>query len=461
MNLRPLTVGSAVVLASCIAVGAASSGAFAAPEQHARSAASSATTARSAITDVQQTPQRVGDQQWVEVRVTVDAPTVVRLLDPSGEPVAAKSGDPRKQVVFQVKPTGQDTARYAVDTGQSSAVRVVDLDFRGLPLSAPLDLSSERRLEEIARAVAHGQFVHEMRYDALPGAEVTVVANGRSEVVTASGDGVATVPVEFRAGDNQVRAKQVLGEKESLESDDHYTFGVGSSGGGETPGDGNGGGSGGGEQPGDGNGGEQVDPRSLRLDQQQGAELTPKDGKITLSGRASAGWITVYGSGEQVLATTQVKDGRWSADIPATTGPQIAIVALSATEHGAPVTNERLSYLVRETGEQPGDGNGGGETPGDGNGGGEQSPAELAVDQSGAVQLDSEGFVTYTGTAPGKTVLVLANGKPVGEYTVRDGRFAAKVYQAPGRYKLTFLAKTNPEASMWDRLTTTEVTVER
>ncbi len=168
MNLRPLTVGSAVVLASCIAVGAASSGAFAAPEQHARSAASSATTARSAITDVQQTPQRVGDQQWVEVRVTVDAPTVVRLLDPSGEPVAAKSGDPRKQVVFQVKPTGQDTARYAVDTGQSSAVRVVDLDFRGLPLSAPLDLSSERRLEEIARAVAHGQFVHEMRYDALP-----------------------------------------------------------------------------------------------------------------------------------------------------------------------------------------------------------------------------------------------------------------------------------------------------
>ncbi|MFJ5144359.1 hypothetical protein [Curtobacterium sp. NPDC088465] len=573
MNLRPLTVGSAVVLASCIAVGAASSGAFAAPEQHARSAASSATTARSAITDVQQTPQRVGDQQWVEVRVTVDAPTVVRLLDPSGEPVAAKSGDPRKQVVFQVKPTGQDTARYAVDTGQSSAVRVVDLDFRGLPLSAPLDLSSERRLEEIARAVAHGQFVHEMRYDALPGAEVTVVANGRSEVVTASGDGVATVPVEFRAGDNQVRAKQVLGEKESLESDDHYTFGGGSSGGGEQPGDGNGGGSGGGEQPGDGNGGEQVDPRSLRLDQQQGAELTPKDGKITLSGRASAGWITVYGSGEQVLATTQVEDSRWSVDIPAVAGAQIAFIALSATEHGAPVANERLSYLVRETGEQPGNGNGGGqvdpgslrldqqqqadltpkdgkvtlsgrasagwitvygsgeqvlattrvedgrwsvdipavagaqiafialsatehgetvahellhynvidagsgggeqpgngngggETPGDGNaggsGGGEQSPAELAVDQSGSVQLDSEGFVTYTGTAPGETVLVLVNGKRAGEYRVRDGRFAAKVYQAPGRYKLTFLAKTNPHTSAWDHLTTTEVTVER
>ncbi|MCL9666258.1 hypothetical protein L2091_13585 [Curtobacterium albidum] len=570
MNLRPLTVGSAVVLASCIAVGAASSGAFAAPEHHARQVASSAKKTSTAITDVQQAPQRVGALQWVEVRVTVDAPTVVRLLDPSGEAVDAKSGDPQKPIVFQVKPNGQDTARYAVDTGQSSTVRVVDLDFRELPLSAPLDLSSERRLEEIARAVAHGQFVHEMRYEALPGAEVTVVSNGRSEVVTASGDGVATVPVEFRAGDNQVRAKQVLGAKESLESDDHYTFGATDSGsgggGGNGGGDEAGGGNGGGDKPG---GGEQVDPASLRLDQQQGAELTPKDGKVTLSGRASSGWITVRdlehgsdtttevhdghwsvdvpattpgwqiasialsttehgapvtqttlryvvrdsgdkpgGGGEQVDpaslrldqqqgaeltpkdgkvtlsgrassgwitvrdlehgsdTTTEVHDGHWSVDVPATTpGWQIASIALSTTEHGAPVTQTTLRYVVRDSGDKPGgggeagDGNGGGEQPGDGNG--ETSPVELAVDQSGSLRLDSEGFVTYTGTAPGESVLVFVNGKRAGEYAVHDGHFAAKVYQAPGRYKLTILAKTNPHASVWDKVATTEVTVER
>ncbi|MFJ3029949.1 hypothetical protein ACIPEQ_13995 [Curtobacterium sp. NPDC087080] len=564
MNLRPLTVGSAVVLASCIVVGAASSGAFAAPEHHARQVASSAKKTSTAITDVQQAPQRVGALQWVEVRVTVDAPTVVRLLDPSGEAVDAKSGDPQKPIVFQVKPNGQDTARYAVDTGQSSTVRVVDLDFRELPLSAPLDLSSERRLEEIARAVAHGQFVHEMRYEALPGAEVTVVSNGRSEVVTASGDGVATVPVEFRAGDNQVRAKQVLGAKESLESDDHYTFGATDSGSGEgsgggKPGDGNGGG----DKPGDGNGGgEQADPASLRLDQQQGAELTPKDGKVTLSGRASSGWVTIRGGNEQILATAQVQNGRWSVDIPAATGPQYALIALSNTEQGAPLARTVLRYVVRDDSDEPGDGNGGGEQvdpaslrldqqqgaeltpkdgkvtlsgrassgwitvrdlehgsdtttevhdghwsvdvpattpgwqiasialsttehgapvtqttlryvvrdsgdkpggggeqPGDGNG--ETSPVELAVDQSGSLRLDSEGFVTYTGTAPGESVLVFVNGKRAGEYAVHDGHFAAKVYQAPGRYKLTFLAKTNPHASVWDKVATTEVTVER
>ncbi len=336
MNLRPLTVGSAVVLASCIVVGAASSGAFAAPEHHARQVASSAKKTSTAITDVQQAPQRVGALQWVEVRVTVDAPTVVRLLDPSGEAVDAKSGDPQKPIVFQVKPNGQDTARYAVDTGQSSTVRVVDLDFRELPLSAPLDLSSERRLEEIARAVAHGQFVHEMRYEALPGAEVTVVSNGRSEVVTASGDGVATVPVEFRAGDNQVRAKQVLGAKESLESDDHYTFGATDSGSGE--GSGGGGGNGGGDKPGDGNGGgEQVDPASLRLDQQQGAELTPKDGKVTLSGRASSGWVTIrdleHGSSPPPRSRRPLVRRR-----PAATGPQIASSPSPPPNTAPPVT---------------------------------------------------------------------------------------------------------------------------
>jgi hypothetical protein len=543
MNLRPLAVGSAVVLASCLAVGATSASAFAAPRQHARAAASSASTARAGITDVQQAPMRVGDLQWVDVRVTVDAPTVVRLIDPSGEIDDAKSGDSRKPIVFQVKPNGQDSAHYAVDTGQSSTERAVDVDFSGLPLSAPLDLSSEGRLTEISRAVQHGQLIHEMRYEAVPGAEVTVVANGHSTAARASDDGVATVSVEFRGGENQVRASQVLGEKRSLESDDHYTFG-GSDGG-------TGGGSDGGSGGGSGSGG-QVDPASLRLDQQQGAELTPKDGKVTLSGRASGGWITVRDADRKTLGTTEVHDGHWSVDVPATTpGWQITSIALSSTEQGAPVTQATFRYIVRDDSQQLGDGNGGqvdpaslrldqqqgaeltpkdgkvtlsgrasggwitvrdldngsqtttevrgghwsvdvpatkpggriasialsgteqgapvarttlryvvrddSQQPGDGN----ETPAtELSVDQSGSVQLDRDGFVTYTGTAPGESVLVLENGKRAGEFAVKDGHFAAKIYQTPGKYKLTFLAKEKPHGSLWNRVTTTEVTVE-
>lgn len=352
MNLRPLAVGSAVVLASCLAVGATSASAFAAPGQHARAAASSA---RASITDVQQEPMRVGGLQWVDVRVTVDAPTAVRLVDPSGEIVDAESGGPWKPIVFHVQPNGQDTAHYAVDTGQSSTERAVDLDFSDLPLSAPLDLSSEGRLTEISRAVAHGQLTHEMRYEAVPGAEVTVVANGHSTAARASDDGVATVSVEFRNGENQVRASQVLGEKRSLESDDHYTFG-GSDGG---PDGGSGGGSGGGDHPGSGDGsgggsgdgsggGEQVDPASLRLDQQQGTELTPKDGKVTLSGRASGGRITVRDLEHGSRTTTEVRDGHWSVDVPVTEpGWQIASIALSDTEQGAPVTQATLRYVVR------------------------------------------------------------------------------------------------------------------
>ncbi|MDM7885879.1 hypothetical protein QUG92_12250 [Curtobacterium sp. RHCKG23] len=439
MNLRPLAVGSAVVLASCLAVGATSASAFAAPGQHARAAASSASTARAGITDVQQAPMRVGDLQWVDVRVTVDAPTVVRLIDPSGEIDDAKSGDSRKPIVFQVKPNGQDSAHYAVDTGQSSTERAVDVDFSGLPLSAPLDLSSEGRLTEISRAVQHGQLIHEMRYEAVPGAEVTVVANGHSTAARASDDGVATVSVEFRGGENQVRASQVLGEKRSLESDDHYTFG-GSDGG-------TGGGSDGGSGGGSGSG-EQVDPASLRLDQQQGAELTPKDGKVTLSGRASGGWITVRDLDNGSQTTTEVRDGHWSIDVPATKpGGRIASIALSGTEQGAPVARTTLRYVVRDDSQQPGDGN-------------EMPATELSVDQSGSVQLDRDGFVTYTGTAPGESVLVLENGKRAGEFAVKDGHFAAKIYQTPGKYKLTFLAKEKPHGSLWNRVTTTEVTVE-
>lgn len=257
-----------------------------------------------------------------------------------------------------------------------------------------------------------------------------------------------------------MRAKQVLGAKQSNESVESWTFG-----GGERPGDGNeggerpGDGDQGGERPGDGDqGGEHVDRGSLRIDQEQDAELTPKDGKVTISGRASGGWVTATDRDRNVLATTKVENGRWSVDVPAAPGHQFAIISLSTTENGTPVTEDVLNYTVTGTGsgsggEQPGDG---GEQPGDG---GAVAPVtDLTVDQSGTVHLDSHGFATYTGTAPGDSVRVLVNGKQAEEFPVTDGRFTADLYQRPGACRLTFMAKSH--GNVWDVVKTISITVE-
>ena len=453
MNLRPLAIGSAVVLTSCLAVGASAS-AFAASGPHAASAASSRATTAATITDVQQAPLRLSSDQYVKVTVAVSGDTVVRLLDPTGEVVQVEDGSPGSPVGFLVKPTGADTARYTVDTGQGSTARAVDLDFRGLPLSAPANLTSEKEVDRISAAVARGQLTHEIEYEALPGAEVTVVVNGRSTVAHASEYGVATVVVEFRNGGNEVRAKQVLGAKQSIEAVESYVFGNG-----EQPGGGNGeqpgGGNEGGEQPGDGDqGGEHVDRGSLRIDQEQGAELTPEDGTVTISGRASGGWVTATDRDRHVLATAKVEDGHWSVDVPAAAGRQVTVIGLSATEHGAAVAEDVLNYLVTDSGEQPGAGNG--EQPGDG---GAVAPVtELAVDQSGSVRLDAHGFATFTGTAPGDSVRVLVNGKQAEEFPVTDGHFTADLYQRPGEYRLTFMAKSH--GNVWDVVKTISITVE-
>ena len=445
MNLRPLAIGSAVVLTSCLAVGASAS-AFAASGPHAASAASSRATTAATITDVQQAPLRLGSDQYVKVTVAVSGDTVVRLLGPTGEVVQVEDGSPGSPVGFLVKPTGADTARYTVDTGQGSTARAVDLDFRGLPLSAPANLTSEKEVDRISAAVARGQLTHEIEYEALPGAEVTVVVNGRSTVAHASEYGVATVVVEFRNGGNEVRAKQVLGAKQSIEAVESYVFGNG-----EQPGGGNGeqpgGGNEGGEQPGGGDqGGEHVDRGSLRIDQEQGAELTPKDGTVTISGRASGGWVTATDRDRHVLATAKVEDGHWSVDVPAAAGRQVTVIGLSATEHGAAVAEDVLNYLVTDSGEQPGDG-------------GAVAPVtELAVDQSGSVRLDAHGFATFTGTAPGDSVRVLVNGKQAEEFPVTDGHFTADLYQRPGEYRLTFMAKSH--GNVWDVVKTISITVE-
>ncbi len=254
-----------------------------------------------------------------------------------------------------------------------------------------------------------------MRYEALPGAEVTVVVE--RPVGGRHGVGVTVSPrspsssarVTTRCGRSRCSGRRNRSSPTTTGRSAPPTAAPAKApagdGGGE-PGDGNGGG----DKPGDGNGGgEQVDPASLRLDQQQGAELTPKDGKVTLSGRASSGWITVRDRRTRARTTTEVHEPLVRRRPHR---PRLAdrVIALSTTEHGAPSTP-----TLRDV-------------PPSGNPSADDEPATARAAGAarrrqrrdlarrphgrpvGTVRLDSHGFVTYTGTAPGESVRSSSTG---------------------------------------------------
>lgn len=393
MNLRPFVAGSAIVLASCLTVGAVSTSAFASGGMPVSTTA--AGQQAGTISDVRQEQVAHDATQYVKVTATVSTRTSVRLLpvgdDGSGQ---AKDATPDRPVVFFVKPTGADTARYTLDTGDGTAVTPVVLDFRGMPLSAPEDLSSAHDLESISRQVARGNTTNQMRFEALPGADVTVSVNGRSTEVRADRSGTATATLDFVDGDNEVRAQQSLGSKRSEVSVEHYRFGKS----GEQPG---------GEQPG---GGQQVNPDSLRISTEYGARLELHDGKVTVEGTAEGGYVTAL-SGRKPLGGSAVEGNRWSVDLPLTVGTHLVNFTLSASEGSAPVRAQGLVVRVVEP-----------------TGGEQIDPASFGI---GVQDFDTvtlrDGKGTLSGTASGGVVVIEAiHGKTVVAPVV-DGRWSAEV----------------------------------
>ena len=429
MKLHPVAIGTAVVLASCLATGAATTSAFAADAPPAASTATKGST--SVITDVTQTPHSDSGAQYVVVKAFVSASADVRLLDGAGEVLDVESATAEKPAWFWIKPTGEDTAHFTLDVA-GQGTRAVDIDFSAMPLSAPADQTTDREAEQRERQIRHGVLDHDVRYEALPGATVTVEANGQSHDAVADQDGIATVRVHFVQDRNEVTARQQLGAKRSEPAVDVWDYsepGAGGGGGGEQ---------GGGEQ----GAGEQVDPASFAVDVANGATLPVENGIVTLSGKASAGFVTVDGSAGP-LGTAEVHDGRWTLDARIPDGDHTLVFELAEQPGGRAVAHEVRSVTVGDV-VDPG-------TP----------DVPLAIDQSGTVQLDADGFATFTGTAPGRSVLVLVNGKRAGEFAVTGGHFTAELYQRPGTYKVTFLAKSKPTGSAWDVVRAVDVALVR
>lgn len=449
MVIRPAVLGTAAVLSASLLVPATiATAAVAAPPSKPSASASSG-----AITDVTQQQKRLGALHYVRVAVAVSAPTVVYLADASGEVVAAEDATPEHPAVFQVRPNGDDTARYTVRDGASE--RTVDVDFRGLGLSAPVEQLDDRQIDRLQREVVAGQLDHEIRYDAVPGAEVTVSANGHSSTGVADADGVAVVDLHFVRGDNDLTAQQTLNGKSSDAETSHYLFdtpGSGEAGGretgasnasgretgasnadgrdtgssnaagretGSTDADGRPTGSSNadGRETGGGDGGTTVpSDDAFAVDVDPREPIPAVDGTVTITGTATRGEVTVSSGRGEPLTTAPVQDGRWSATVPAGSQRVIALRFELRQTAGGPVTNtiEQPVFVA-------------------------SAPTTPFQVEYQAAYHREDGRVHLTGTAPAGEVTVLRSRERLGTTTAADGTWELDVPLAVGRHGLRFV----------------------
>lgn len=148
----------------------------------------------------------------------------VIVVDDRGDVVTERSGGPGSPVRFVTTPNGSDHGTYTVYSAGLTERSEVTVDFRGMRLAAPVDRSSERDLLGLQRAVRAGDTLQDVRFAALPGATVTVTANGETHQVVADRSGEAVVPVRFRLGDSAVRVQQHLGAVDSVVLTSTYSF---------------------------------------------------------------------------------------------------------------------------------------------------------------------------------------------------------------------------------------------
>ncbi|PYY39662.1 hypothetical protein [Curtobacterium sp. MCPF17_046] len=433
MNIRPVLVGSAAVLGTCLLAPAV----LAAPANAAplaptvRTAAAAA--ASSVVTDVVQEQHASGAKRWVRLAVSVSVPSAVLLRDASGDVVQAESATPQHDAVFRLEPTGADTARYTIVANGTE--RAVDVDFHGLGLSAPVDQTDERGLERLRRAIVAGDTEHGIRYRAVPGAEVEVSANGRTETAVAGADGIATVHVHFVRGENEVSVRQTLGNVSSDVDVDHYRFDGDEAGGGDGgghPGPGEGSGDGGGHPgpgegsgdghpgPGEGDGGDDgstiPSDDAFSVDVDRAHPLQPVDGKVTVSGTATRGAVTVTDTEGVPLGTAPVQDGRWRVDVPATESGVLVLRFDLRPERGGPVSDSvRQAFVVAA-----------------------QPSTPFTFEQAAEYQRH-DGLVHFEGTAPEGRLVAFRLREKIGETRASGGRWSVDVPLAAGHHGVRFL----------------------
>ena len=396
MVIRPAVLGTAAVLsASLLAPATIASAAVASPPSR-HSASSSA----GAIADVTQQQVRLGTLHYVRVAVAVSAPTVVHLADPSGEVVEAEDATPEHPAVFQVKPNGDDTARYTVRDGASE--RTVDVDFRGLGLSAPVALLNDREIDRLRHAAAAGHLDQQIRYRVVPGAELTVIANGHTSTSVADASGIAVADVHFVIGENALTELQTLNGKSSDVEVSHYLLDVDGSGGDD-----------GATVP--------SDP-AFGIDVDRTTPVEAVDGKVTITGTATRGEVTVSSGRGEALTTVPVQDGRWSATVPVDSQRVLALRFELRPSTDGPVSDRIEAPIVV------------------------LSAPETPFGLTARASYDRhDGRVHLAGTAPSGEVTVFRSRERLGTTTTADGTWEIDVPLAVGHHGLRFVFQ--PEGS--------------
>ncbi|MBF4576011.1 hypothetical protein [Frondihabitans sp. VKM Ac-2883] len=167
-----------------------------------------------------------GKSQYSQVMVIIDLTRSARVVvtDKHGAS-EVYYGNQNTPVRFFAEIDGSDAVTYKVVTsdsnGQNATAPVsVRVDLAGVALDAPHDLTT---YDEQRRFQAAGvQFP--LRFEGLPGADVTLVFNGSTMHATADSDGISTFDVTFLRASNRLAVSQVLDGKTSVINSHGYTF---------------------------------------------------------------------------------------------------------------------------------------------------------------------------------------------------------------------------------------------
>lgn len=225
MTIRSLSIaGTAVALGAGLLLAPTTAQAATSHAPQPTASASSSSAADGIVAGSTQTRVESSSMSAVLVELELTRAADVVMTDEHGGYIGEKSGRPGKPVRFVVKPNGADLATYTVTPYPGGSPSTVTLDFRGMRLSSPVEQSTERDLLRMQRAVRGGATLQELPYEALPGATVTVTANGETHSAVADARGRAVVPVRFVVGTTTVTEEQRLGAKQSIVATSSYTL---------------------------------------------------------------------------------------------------------------------------------------------------------------------------------------------------------------------------------------------
>lgn len=220
---RKLTISTAVALGAAFALAPiAGQAAMAAPVS---SQTVQAQQAASAVSGFSEKKTTGANKNFADVTLNFSRATSYKVIDDRGDVVANGFGAPGRFNFFEAEINGEASRDYTAITttnGVEDAPYAFTVDLTGLRIASPVDQTSVREIGVLKAAVQAGQNGQGIRYKGLPGAEITVIANGQTHTSRTLDNGEAFVSVYLEAGkDNRIEVFQTLNGQES----NHDTYG--------------------------------------------------------------------------------------------------------------------------------------------------------------------------------------------------------------------------------------------